>query len=1532
MDIKTPDRQNSVASEDQNQSNAPLAIVGMSCRMPNGANSPDEYWSLLEQGGAEVSSLEQHRFVWPSYVDVERTHPGIDRAYLVDHVDSFDAEFFGISAKEAEMMDPQQRMLMELSWEAFESAGIKPSSVSGSATGVFVGFTHSDYVEVVSHNLDSPETFIGTGNVSCILANRISFFYGLKGPSIAVDTACSSSLFALSEAIHAIEQGQCEQALVGAVNLILASTFGVSYHQAGMTSRNGYCRPFDESSDGYLRGEGGGMLLVKRLGDAERNGDNILAVVKGCGVNHGGHGKTITSPNPRAQSNAINAAMDSANITPDAINYIETHGTGTPVGDPIEFQGMLRSFKQSAKKSELNLKDNYCALGAVKACIGHLEPSAGIASMIKVILALQHRKLPANKRFDVLNKRINTDLTPFYIVQHEQEWLPVLDENNKPQPLCAGISSFGFGGTNAHVILQEYKTNSALPSDMGNHDLGSADVGNYIFVDTARSEDQLAQHIGKLLSMSDFDQLDSADLSYSMVTGREFFAHRIACVFRDQAHLRELLTGWLLDRRSTEIFAGVVDVNKQVDDNHASQSNLESVETLERSIVSDKRVFQLNEFAAQFVKGVDVPFEKLLEGNCKRIPIPTYAFDRKRYWIKNQFPGNSNKHLTAYSKLHSEIRKQENNEHTHGITFTGGECFFRDHRYWDNSIFPGVAFLELARSVCQKQSLLSDSARFGALEFRNIAWVAPLIANGETDLFININHQHDGVVEFQFYATALVNESNLLCRGNVKLLDHRKAELRSLNLNELFNSSDFELYSAQRCYHEYASLGMQYGESHMALQKIYFDQDKSIVLAEAKIPACARAEFDQLVLHPSMLDAALQATIGFNLGGEESVLETINLPFGLSKLSYYRPLTNSCWVEASGFKSSSSGMSVHCDITIFDELGRLCISMESLELRKAPKEFSLLQQRGFLENDLTTKTLVPDWQAVDLTQPISTSRAVSSTKMSYEDNQLFRKTIVIGADAVELQQFNEIRNNVTGLSLELGASTNDIQKALEPYSDADELVMVFGESGVITTAICETLVARQFEATRFFLSFAKALASIAWKSKAPTLVLVTRQSVRRIGSFANEFANWRVKLVDVEHEQSLDVKEILDLPFLESGNVLQMTKGAWYQQILVSQSIVDKQKANHKQEGVYLIIGGAGGLGELYTEHLIKQYKAKVIWLGRRKITEGIREKIKRLAALGVAPVYLQGDASDYSEMQKIRQNIMDQFGGVDGIVHSAMVLDDAMMINMSEDSLSRVAQSKVSTGVNIGRVFLTDDLDFILFFSSINSYSKASGQSNYVSGCAFTDALAHQMRLASPTTVKVVNWGFWGTLGAVAQSKYRKRMEKLGYASIEPNKAMTFLDVFMNSDINDVSYVAVVSDKLPLGLPVVGERVNNVIPLLPEITSLIHGDKLETVNSLRTYLLGHVAELLDLQVEELDTEQVPFEDVVLSNYGLDSLLASNIRYQVLKDTDVDLPIQLFIGDAVSTIIEEFYQQLLLIYISTDHEQEGEEEFEQFVF
>jgi len=437
---------------DTRAGDADVAIIGMSCRFP-GADGPEAYWDNLMQGRVDISEVPPDRWDWRDYYGDPREPNRIQSKWggFLDNVDLFDGDFFRVSPTEARTMDPQQRLILQLAWSCIEDAGYLPADLAGTDTGVYVGVAGMDYRELLAMRQKVVEAHRSTGNYLSLVANRISYFLDLRGPSMPFDTACSSSLFAMHYAAQALRQGDIGMALVGGINILMCPITVVAFAKTGMLSPTGRCRTFDASADGYVRGEGGGVLLLKRLADARRDGDHIYGVVKGSALNHGGKAQTLTSPNPFAQAQVIHEAYSKAGIPVDRVSYIEAHGTATPKGDPLEITGLKRAWRHLERTFSVRASPRSCGLGSVKTNIGHLETASGMAGMIKVLLAFKHRRLPALANFRELNPQIHLDEdSPFYLVTEPRDWEPDTPEG----VLTAGVSAFGFGGTNSHVILQ----------------------------------------------------------------------------------------------------------------------------------------------------------------------------------------------------------------------------------------------------------------------------------------------------------------------------------------------------------------------------------------------------------------------------------------------------------------------------------------------------------------------------------------------------------------------------------------------------------------------------------------------------------------------------------------------------------------------------------------------------------------------------------------------------------------------------------------------------------------------------------------------------------------------------------------------------------------------------------------------------------------------------------------------------------------------------------------------------------------------
>jgi myxalamid-type polyketide synthase MxaE and MxaD len=519
------------AAQDRAVKNEPIAIIGTGCRFP-GANDPAAFWRLLRDGVDAIREVPADRFDQHAFYDPDPTIPGKMNTRwggFLEQVDQFDYNFFGISPREASHMDPQQRLLLEVSWEALQDAGQVPERLVGKQAGVFIGIATNDYGRLQWNDLERIDAYAGTGNAMSIAANRISYVFDFRGPSLAIDTACSSSLVAVHLACCSLRNHESTLALAGGVNLILSPAIAIGFTKAGAMAPDGRCKAFDARANGYVRSEGAGIIVLKLLSKARADGDPIYAVIRGSAVNQDGRSNGLMAPNPLAQEAVLREAYRQAGISPDKVQYVEAHGTGTLLGDPIEAKALGAVLGLERPPERL------CALGSVKTNLGHLEAAAGIAGLIKVALALRHREIPPSLHFEKPNPHIPFGELPLRVQTTLSPW-PA-----KSGPALAGVSSFGFGGTNAHVVLEEAPT--AIP---GMPD-AKRKIGAHLLPMSARSPEALrtlARAYQNFLVAS--ESLRSLpDVCYTASVRLSHHEHRLAVTGNSPAQLSETLEAFL---------------------------------------------------------------------------------------------------------------------------------------------------------------------------------------------------------------------------------------------------------------------------------------------------------------------------------------------------------------------------------------------------------------------------------------------------------------------------------------------------------------------------------------------------------------------------------------------------------------------------------------------------------------------------------------------------------------------------------------------------------------------------------------------------------------------------------------------------------------------------------------------------------------------------------------------------------------------------------------------------------------------------
>lgn len=520
-------------------SNEPIAVIGMGCRFP-GADNPESFWKLLRDGVDMISEVPADRWPKDAFYHPDPTVPGKAISYwggFLDNIDQFDPFFFGISPLEAKHMDPQQRLLLELSYEALDDAGQHKENISGTKTGVYVGISVNEYSQFLDNPL-SISSHSGTGSALSIAANRISYFFNFRGPSMAIDTACSSSLVGVHLACQSLRNGECKMALAGGVNMILSPAHSIAFTKAGVLAPDGRCKTFDAQANGYVRGEGGGMVVLKPLSAALEDGDPIHALILGSAMGQDGRTNGLMAPSQESQESMLREAYATSGISPNKVQYIEAHGTGTLLGDSMEASAIGAVI--GANRVEKN-----CAIGSVKTNIGHLEAAAGIAGLIKVILSIKHQTLPPSLHFNRPNPHIPFNELNLHVQNELKPW------PSNSSPAMAGVNSFGFGGTNVHLIVSETEN---IKENLEEEEFHSIDSQSYLLPLSANSESNLKSFAKELQSLLTANNPASIkDLCYATSRRRSQFDYRLAVIGNTQEEISNSLQAYLNEGSDSNI-------------------------------------------------------------------------------------------------------------------------------------------------------------------------------------------------------------------------------------------------------------------------------------------------------------------------------------------------------------------------------------------------------------------------------------------------------------------------------------------------------------------------------------------------------------------------------------------------------------------------------------------------------------------------------------------------------------------------------------------------------------------------------------------------------------------------------------------------------------------------------------------------------------------------------------------------------------------------------------------------------------------
>jgi len=1401
----------------------PIAIVGMHGMLPR-SDDLAEFWANLTAGHDLVTEIPRDRWDWRDNYSPTLDGPGKTNSKwggFLRAVDEFDHRFFGISPREAALMDPQQRIFLQTAYKAIEEAGYRPADLATGRTGLFVGVATHDYYELLREAGVPVEAYTTTGMFHAILANRVSYLLNLKGPSFPIDTACSSSLVAVRSAVEAIWSGSCEMAIAGGVNLLIAPMIYISFARAGMLSPTGRCRTFDEAADGYVRGEGAGAVLLKPLSAAQRDGDHVHAIIRGSAVNHGGRVNTLTTPNPNAQSDLIVQAFRESDVDPGTVGYMEMHGTGTALGDPIEVNGLKKAWRTLGAGQRTGTTT---VVGSVKTNIGHLEAAAGMAGIFKVVLSMKHGQIPGNLHLNQLNPHIKLDGGVFEIADTTRPWAAQTGADGERLPRRGGVSSFGFGGVNGHVLLEEYLDDTqadadspgdphvfvlsarsaerlrhyaadladalttqaddradvldalrALAADLLNvraGDVGADEVlrdlgfeGPLVAALRARAQDEIGVRADELLpgrslrqiaehAAPSFPRLPLRDVAFTLQVGRTIMDSRLAVVACSAAGLVAALrafaetgepgpAGYHADARRPP-------VSDEFDPNAADSRQL----------------------AEYWAGGGEVDWLARYAGTRpRRLSLPTYPFARSTHWI----PAGSAPAATVSGATPDEVVRRI------GPT----DRLVAEHRVHGDPVLPGAGQLELVAGALAERGIVTGG-------LREIVWLSPVtVPDDGYELRIRLVQTSDRI-EF-----ALRGE-----RDGETITHSRGQWVRSAPSHDaappLHLASVLALcpdvLQHDEVYRRFDRIGLGYGPFFRGIDEVRAGQDVAV--------ARFSTTEDASRLRPAVLDVALQTltAAGFARSDRD---DATRLPFSLGRLDLVRPIPVSGHVV---LRQSDSG----ADLTVLDGSGAVCAVLGDVVVRT-------------MTDPLAGMVFTPTWTQA----PVSGAAGPGSADgcLIIAPQRCFGLEDAIAARYTP-ERVHRVRIGVRTRRLgeRLWEVAEDDENGITACLAALGLVRdVWFLGGVLDRSADQPSTAgKPSGAVVMLFRLVRALGARDITGPPPALRVVVNDvhdvDGRRItnsaggaligftSTLAKEMPGGIVSCVDIGvpvtgRPDAAELAAVVSALLAEHGDAATevcLVDGRRHVRRLAPAALPARLPSPFRRGGVYLLVGGAGGIGLVLASHLASSVSARIVLVGRGAATDETRAALAELAALGGEACYLRADVADPDAMRHVLDETKRRFGALNGVVHAGMVLRDGIIERLAEPDLVAVLRPKVEGSHVLAELVAREPLDFLLFMSSIQSFTGSAGQSNYAAASTGQDVAARLWAHRLDYPVRVVNWGYWGTVGRVATEQYRQGMTARGLHSITPAEGIAAIERILAGDESQVVVVKAAARALP--------------------------------------------------------------------------------------------------------------------------------------
>ncbi|KAF9396675.1 hypothetical protein CPC16_010246, partial [Podila verticillata] len=1378
--------------------NEPIAVIGISGCFPQ-AEDIDALWTNLLSERDSIGALPAGRWNRGST-------PTIPHAGVIENIDEFDPLFFGISPAEAQAMDPQQRLLMLYVYRVIEDAGYSVQSLSGSATALLVGTAGTGYGQLLTQAGETVVGYSAPGVWVSMGPNRMSYWLNWHGPSEPIDTACSSSLVAVHRALELIRSGQCTQAVVGGVNTLLSPEIHESFTQAGMLSQDGRCKTFSAQADGYVRGEGVGMLFLKPLSAAERDGDHIYGLIKGSATNHGGRANSLTAPNPRAQADLIKAALQQAGVGPETVGYIEAHGTGTPLGDPVEVQGFKSAFAELGVKSQMA----YCGLGSVKSSIGHLELAAGVVGLIKVLLQLQHRTLVKSLHCEELNPLLALDGSPFYVVQQTRAWEALRDQQGHELPRRAGVSSFGFGGVNAHVIVEEYMNPQRVPAVFS---------GPVVVVLSARSETQLRDQVQQLLAYLERQaEVNLTDLAYTLQVGREALGVRLALVVNTVDELKERLSGYARGEAAQEgAYQGELKRSQE------ALALFRVDEGMQKAIEVWVAKSKLSKLAQLWVQGLELEWGQLYgEAKPQRMSLPTYPFAKERYWVPQTVVQGG-----PERQLHPLVHRNTSNlsEQRFSTMLTGEEFFLCDHVVRGQRVVPGAAQLEWARVAVTLASDDEGGTTELSVLLQEVTWLRPLVVTQPQEVHIRLERQENGRISFEIYS-GRGDETVVYSQGWAQLAAVGEAPQVDL---EAVRGQCEQTLAGEACYARFVQLGLGYGPSFQVLHELRVGHN--VALGTLRLPSENPVGYEWA---PNLLDAALQSSVGLT---QDETNAPLALPFAVAQVKQWGEIPTPAWAVVRPSAGDSPAIR-KLDVDIVGASGQVALRLSGFCVRPVH------EVAGHAVAIPETVLLAPQWTVQPASaQPTAVSVRVHRILLCEVGKDGPEKSAELAAElsaaqCVQLTETGSLAQRYTAYALQLLARIQQEVAAYPSEALLFQLVVPSEGEGTIMQGLSGLLRSAQQEYPRL------ACQVVAVEAGVSMPVLAQRLRVEAASP---------VPVVRYVQGQ----REVLSYARLAS----------------------EEPTLPWRDEGVYLITGGLGGLGQVFARAMAQQVRHPVLVLTGRSALKPAQELVlQELQALGARVAYRLVDVSDVAAVSALVVEIEAQYGPLNGVIHSAGVLRDSLLAQKSGGSLQQVLAPKVAGLMALDEATQDMALDWLIVCSSVASVFGNVGQTDYAAGNGFLDSYAqYRSGLVAQgqrqgRTVSV-SWPLWAEGGMQLDAAAQERLRR--DTGLEPLPSAAGVTILYQALAQNTAHVVVgygAAARILNQLRVACEAPLSFAAEVVVDTELSEfaGDELQS--RVEYALTGLISAQLKIAREELERDtplsEFGFESITLTEFG----------------------------------------------------------------